>query len=86
MATPTERVRVIANPGASEQFNAQVGLIRSSGAWYDRDRKAWFVHLPLGTPLAATLNPLFEAAARYGTSVAIEVLDRDADESSGHQG
>ena len=52
-----------------EAFQAQIELIKQSGAAYDGGSQAWWLYLTRETVRADTLNPLFQAAREYGTHV-----------------
>ncbi len=59
-----------------EAWDQQLELIRRSGATFDRDARAWHNHVAPEDP-SAVLDPLFEAARRFGTIVrVVEPLQR----------
>jgi hypothetical protein len=71
------RIKVAGTGGDITAWNAQLDLVRASGATYDRDRETWW--LVLDAELSAhakELVPLMAAARDHGTQVRIERILR----------
>lgn len=71
------RLRIISSPAAGDKWNAQLELIRASGATYSDWHRAWYLWLDGSQLRPAALNALFTAAARYGTHVSVDQVGGD---------
>jgi hypothetical protein len=72
-ASPRSLIKITTKAG--DTFDAQLDLIRSTGAGWDSGTKMW--RLWLGTDLEADadrLTALFRAARDYGTTVVVDVV------------
>jgi hypothetical protein len=72
---PSLRTRLIIRTKYGDDFDAQLELIKSTGAGWDSMAKTWV--LWLGADMARdaeALTTLFEAARSYGTFVAADLV------------
>lgn len=54
-----------------EAWSEQLDLIRGAGAQFDPDTQQWFLWVDTAELRPEPINDLFQAAARFGTRIAL---------------
>lgn len=77
IAAPTRReprLRIVPTPAAGPRWQAQLDLIRASGAVYDAQAHLWWLSLSTSAPDWAALQTLFTAAREHQTQITVEMF------------